>query len=148
MVGATPNGTTQAAIAAYLEAGTYKQAPWISETPAPRDKIGTVTPHGRVRVWMNDTLVASQRAGNGEFGGTPHTAGSMAVKEFYDDSDKRLGAAVMLKLPGADAWRYYCDSTVPERCGVSDKLPFYSDETALQCGGCHGGLIFNKAPAP
>jgi hypothetical protein len=146
LVGAAPSDGSQAAIAAYLQAETYRQSPWKSETAAPREATSTVSPHGRVRVWMNDTLVASFKAGNGELGGTPHLPGSMAVKEFYDASDVRLGAAAMLKLPGADAWKLYCNSSVQARCGIKDKLPFYADETDLSCNGCHGGLIFNKAP--
>jgi hypothetical protein len=146
LTGSTPADGSQAAIAAYLQAETYKQSPWKSETVMPREASSPVSPHGRVRVWMNDTLVSSLKAGNGEFGGLPHIAGSMAVKEFYDASDVRLGTAAMLKLPGADAWRLYCNSTVRARCGVQATLPFYADETDLSCNGCHGGLIFNKAP--
>jgi hypothetical protein len=146
-MGATPADSSEDAIAAYLQAGTYKQAPWISETAAPRAETSTTSPHDRVRVWMNDTLVASQAAGNGEFGGAAHTAGSMAVKEFYDEADMLLGEAVMLKVPGAAMnWVFYCDSTAPERCGIEDTLPFYSDSSNFACNGCHGGLIFNQAP--
>jgi hypothetical protein len=147
LMGATPADGSKAAIAAYLMAETYKQAPWKSETATPRAANSQVSPHGRVRVWMNDTLIASLKAGNGEFGGKPHVPGSMAVKEFYDDSDVRLGAAAMLKLTGNDAWKFYCNSTAPERCGVGGStLPYYADETDIGCNGCHGGLIFNKAP--
>lgn len=146
-MGATPADSTQASIVAYLQAETYKQAPWIAETATPRESNSVTSPHGRVRVWMNDTLVASQGAGNGAFGGTAHTAGSMAVKEFYDAADAYLGRAVMLKVPGAAMnWVFYCDSTDPERCGIDETLPFYGDSMAFGCNGCHGGLIFNEAP--
>jgi hypothetical protein len=146
-MGAAPADSTQASIVAYLQAETYKQTPWIAETAAPREPTSTVSPHGRVKVWMNDTLVTSQAAGNGMFGGTAHTAGSMAVKEFYDSTDVYLGRGVMLKVPGtASAWVFYCDSTVHEACGTEDPLPFYGDMNSFQCNGCHGGLIFNQAP--
>jgi hypothetical protein len=106
-----------------------------------------VSPHGRVRVWLNDTVVASQQAGNGEFGGTAHTAGSMAVKEFYDDADTRVGRAAMLKVPGsAFNWVFYCDSSEQARCGIEEPLPFYGDMDAQGCNGCHGGLVYTQAP--
>lgn len=147
LMGAAPSDSTEAAITAYLQAETYKQAPWIAETAAPREATSAVSPHGRVKVWMNDTLVTSQGAGNGAFGGTAHTAGSMAVKEFYDTADMYLGRGVMLKVEGsASAWVFYCESTAPEACGIEDPLPFYGDMNSFQCNGCHGGLIFNQAP--
>lgn len=147
LMGAAPSDSTEAAITAYLQAETYKQAPWIAETAAPREATSVTSPHGRVKVWMNDTLVASQGAGNGALGGAAHTAGSMAVKEFYDEADMYLGRGVMLKVPGAAMnWVFYCESTAPESCGIDDPLPFYGDMNSFQCNGCHGGLIFNQAP--
>jgi hypothetical protein len=111
----------------------------------PRDAASVVSPHGKVRVWMNDTLVASWRAGNGEFGGTAHTTGSMAVKEFYDDAGMQVGRAAMLKVMGAsNAWVFYCEGTDQARCN-GETIPYYGDSTSA-CNGCHGGLIYTHAP--
>jgi hypothetical protein len=150
-MGAGPADSTQTSIAAYLTAETYKQAPWISQTTAPRDDNSMgVSPHGKVRVWWNDTLVASQHAHNGTIGGTPHTTGSMAVKEMYDANDMRIGRAAMLKTPGGSTkWVYFCDSTDVARCTGDATLtvPHYGDDTsAVDCSGCHGGNIYNVAP--
>lgn len=143
--GAWPRDTSESGIAAYLASGAYREAPWVAETDAPRDANSGVSPHGRVRVWFNDVLVDSQRAGNGEVGGTPHPEGAMSVKELYDDGDAVLGHAVMLKRDGAaDDWLYTCDET-PSRCG-SSAAPVYGVGLDTDCGFCHGGVVFNAAP--
>lgn len=143
--GAWPRDTSESGIAAYIAAGAYREAPWVAETDAPREANSGVSPHGRVRVWFNDVLADSQRAGNGEVGGTPHPEGAMTVKELYDDADTVLGVAVMLKLEGAaDQWVYTCDETT-SRCGSAD-VPVYGVGLDTDCGFCHGGVVFNSAP--
>ena len=138
--GSYPTDSSADGIAAYLASGAYREAPWISETDTPRERTSDVSPHGRVQVWGNDVLVASQQAGNGELGGTPHDVGSMAVKEMVDDADALVGVAVMLKLDSD--WVYYCEGPA-DRCGVTGSTPVWGTGLDTECGFCHGGIIFN-----
>ncbi|MFT5683377.1 MAG: hypothetical protein ACI8RZ_004308 [Myxococcota bacterium] len=142
-----PIDSSQAGIEAFLEDEGYRESPWIAQTEAPRESTWEVSPHGRVHLWLNETVIASQAAGNGGFLGTPHTTGSMAVKELVDESDVPVGRAVMLKLEGvAASWVYYCDGT-EERCGFSDgEPPHYAVAYDSECYYCHGGEIFNARP--
>lgn len=139
-----PADSSAAGIAAFLDAGTWREAPWVAETDAPREPTSQVSPHDRVQVWLNDVLVESQEAGNGAFGGSAHPVGSMAIKEMFDEADAPDGVAVMLKLEGdAAEWVYYCDG--PDlRCGVSPPTdPSWGVGSASECSFCHGGLVFN-----
>ena len=111
-----------------------------------------VSPHDQVRVFFNDTLISSQRAGNGEFQGTPHDLGSMAVKELYD-GDTLVGHAVIYQAEGnaqPESTVYYCVG--PERRCLTEGLAFSLDEPAfgrgmeIGCGGCHGGMVFTTMP--
>jgi len=154
---------TADAIKALIMAGTFKAAPWKSDVAAPRVlKPGTGHGDASVRVWFNDTLQASAKAGNGlvfdnsvppkQVAGPPQVTGSMAVKEFYK-ADAVVGHAVMLKKPGAYAeWAYYCDAD-KTLCGgtPSDNMatPFFgAGATVSPCGFCHAGNIYTPVPAP
>lgn len=151
--GSGPVDASQASIASFLAGRPYQAAPWVSETPAPRDGTeGTGTPHGRVRVYFNDTLVSSIAAGNGAFGSNlPHTTGSMAVKELYDETDTRVGVAAALKTEGNfQRWVYYCFGP-GERCAwgrgpFTEAEPLYGVGGQVDCGICHGGLVFTAPP--
>lgn len=155
--GKAPAELTAAGISAFLQAGEHTKGSWISETPAPRDRSSSVSPHGNVRVWMNDLMVASLRAGKSTNIGTPPADQfSMAVKELYDDEKKTLlGRAVMLKADdGAlgNAWIYYCYGP-GGNCfnGSAERTidnAYFGRGFALNCGSCHGGLIFTKPPMP
>lgn len=139
-----PEDTSAAGIDAFLAAALYRGERWTPETDAPREESSPSSPHDRVRVWLNDVVLASQAAGNGQFEGTAHDPWSMAVKELADEADATEGLAVMLKLPGdEDLWIYYCDG--PEhRCGVAGPTdPYYAVGLDAECSFCHGGLIFN-----
>lgn len=140
-----PQTPSEAAISAFIADGAHRGDGWSADTEAPRERNSDVSPHGRVQVWLNDELVASAAAGNGAYGGTAHDAGSMAVKELYDEADVLLGAAVMLKLEGdAYEWAYWCDGP-EDRCGVTTAPtdPYYGVARDAECSFCHGGLIFN-----
>ena len=146
-----PADSSVQGVSAFLDSGVYTSSPWIAETAAPRDASSSVSPHGRVRVYMNDVLVASQQAGNGEFMGTPHDPGSMAVKVFYDDADASVGLAAALRLEGAAGnWAWYCVGD-GARCGTSagphtQASPFYQVGATAVCALCHGSTIFTQAP--
>jgi hypothetical protein len=105
-----------------------------------------------VRVYVNDILLASQAAGNGGIAtesGEPHTTGSMAVKEMYDETDTRVGVAALFKGAdgGTETWSYYCYAP-EERCAPAVGSPTADDpifETNyIECGACHGGNIFTE----
>jgi hypothetical protein len=147
-------------IVAFLAAGDYKKAPWLAQTPAPREKEGSTSPHDKVRVWMNPPLVDSLRGGRDGLKDTatsqthpPHDRWSMAVKELYDPTGATLqGLAAMYKTEAGDSsnsWVYYCHG--PDgRCRTNGpspiEAPVYGRGTAVACGFCHGGLVFTKAP--
>jgi hypothetical protein len=157
--GAVPASASRMDIEAFIMAGGYKQAPWISETPAPRARGAETSPHDRVRVFMNPELVTSLRAGRDGFkdpmtqlNHPPHDSGSMAVKELYDEADMLVGVAAMLKTePGIimNSWTYYCYG--PEgRCltnmTATREAPAYGKGFGVACGFCHGGLVYTKVP--
>ena len=100
-----------------------------------------------MQVWLNETLLDSQRTGNGGFMGSAHTTGSMAIKELYDSSDDLIGEAVMLKIDGvAASWVYYCRGPA-DRCGFTEgDSPHYGVAYDSECYYCHGGEIFNEPP--
>jgi hypothetical protein len=108
--------STQSGLQTFVASGAYKETPWIADVAAPRDGTST-SPHGRVRVWFNDTLKASQVAGNG-MAMVAHTTGNISVKEHYDAADMLTGHSVMVNEEGAaTAWTYYCeDVTTPANC--------------------------------
>lgn len=142
-IGNFPSAVSASTLAAYVAAETYRGSGWTPSTDAPRDRTSTSSPHGWVRVWLNDEVLASAKAGNGEFHGSAHHTGSMAVKEMYD-GDEVIGVAVMLKLAGdAAEWAYWCDG--PEsRCGIAPPTdPFYGLAADAECAFCHGGLVFD-----
>lgn len=142
-----PTDSSQAGIETFLAEGRYRAPPWTAQTETPRESTWEVSPHGRVHLWLNEVVIASQADGNGGFLGTPHTTGSMAVKELIDEDDASVGRAVMLKLEGvAASWVYYCEGT-PERCGFTEgESPHYAESYDSECYYCHGGEIFNARP--
>jgi hypothetical protein len=114
--------TGQAELSPWLMAQSYSG--WTAESAA-HAATGT-SPHGMVRTYFNDTLVASFDAGNAE-----HTVGSASVKELFDDAGTRTGWAVMVKAAaGADAqsWYWYLENggmVMADANGVD------------ACEGCH-----------
>lgn len=137
-----PQDSSAAGIVAFVEGGSWLEAPWVAETTAPRDAITTFSPHGRVQVHMNEVLIASLEEGNGGYEGAPHRTGSMAIKRLVDDDDREVGMAAMLKLEGDDQqWVYWCDGPA-DRC----EGPYYGVAYDSSCVFCHGGQVFNDAP--
>ncbi len=116
--------TSEAGIVAFVKEGRYKS--WRAE-PAVHE---TRAPHGdKVRVYFNDTVAASLRAGN-----ATHPAGSIVVKELYDDDGKTVtGHALEVKVAdGAskDTWIFY------EGFGPSYERNYYG-RGHDSCHGCH-----------
>lgn len=148
-----PDDNSADAIGRFLDAMGYEATGWTAETPGPRMQSSAVSPHQRVRVFLNDTLRASQQAGNGDVGGTPHSENSMAVKLLFDAGDTVVGKAAMWKTEAGSApasWTYYCYG--PEARCSTDRVAFPRDAPAYGqgqdaiCFGCHNGVVFTKLP--
>lgn len=131
--GDAPGGvpTEDAALLAYLRAGTYKQMP--HQEQGTHASAGPHKTFGRpVTVFMNETLAASLAAGNEQ-----HPAGSEAVKEMYAPGAGSLeGWAVMVKTQddsaGGAGWYWYeVTSTEP------GSEPVASGNGIPLCFGCH-----------
>ena len=144
-------------IAAFVQAGRYKMAPWISDVAAPR-MGGAGTQHGNnIRVWLNPTVVTALKAGrNGQMSNPPPDQYSMAVKEMYDDAKTNVvGVAVSLRsgsTTGSDSWTYFCYAPDPfclaNRMGTM-AAPIYGKGNmapAQQCAICHGNTIYTTPP--
>ena len=136
----------------FLGDRSHHQSGWVSETQGPREAASVVSPHGPVRVFLNETLVASQKAENGDLNGAPHTEGSMAVKELYD-GESVVGYAIYYKSTSGSApesFVYYCEGPAG-RClqdepETSRESPIYGAGHDVHCHYCHGGLVFTAAP--
>lgn len=109
-----------------------------------RAEAGTrpsVASHGaRVRVFFNETLVASLEAGN-----AVHPVGSATVKELYEaDGETLRGHAVDVKVAegeGPDTWLFYEGFT-------GDDEPFYGKGHPT-CHGCHAsGIDYVRTELP
>lgn len=116
--------TSEAGITAFVREGRYKD--WLAE-PGIHE---TRAPHGsKVRVFFNDTVVQSLRAGN-----TTHPVGSILVKELYEGDGKTLrGHALDVKIsegPGKDTWLFY------EGFGPEYASNYYGRGHPA-CHGCH-----------
>ena len=114
---------TGAPLRDWLAARSY--AEWTAES-APHDSLG---PHfGRVRTYLNDSLLASLAAGNAE-----HPQGAAVVKELFGRSGTDVrGWAVMIKLAPSSAgganW-YWLE--------VYDSSQFADGPGVELCAGCH-----------
>ncbi len=147
---AVPAQGIEAMLAELLASETYKLAPWVAETEAPRGEQSIVSPHGDVRVYANDVLLASLASGNGvEFEAgelvvsteaPAHDPGSIAVKELYEGGEL-IGKAALFKLEDEFDAAYYCTGPA-DRCGTSDTPPVFGEGFAIGCGACHAGMVY------
>jgi hypothetical protein len=115
--------TSESGIVAFVKERRYKD--WLAE-PAVHPSSG---PHGPVRVFFNDTAVASLRADN-----ATHSVGSLLVKELYaSDGRELIGHALEVKVEAGahkDTWLYF-EGTLP---GYKNNFYGRGNET---CHGCH-----------
>ncbi|MFP2908377.1 hypothetical protein ACLESD_25655 [Pyxidicoccus sp. 3LFB2] len=129
--------TSEAGITAFVRDGRYQT--WLAE-PAPRDSVRSHGP--KVRVFFNDVLAASLRAGN-----ATHPKGSITVKELYESDGKTLrGYALDVKVAegsGKDTWIFY------EGFGPDFDDNYYGRAHST-CHGCHadGGRDYVLTPLP
>jgi hypothetical protein len=144
-----PLDVTEPGIAAFVDQSSYSTSTWTAETAGPRDATSPVSPHGRVRVWMNSVLQASHAAGEGTVGGTPLDQNSMAVKELYDATDVLVGHAVILRvgtgIQEVDTL-YYCKGPAGRCWGTPTDTGSAFGAGFADCAGCHGGLVFTGIP--
>lgn len=126
--------TNAAELVPWLEAGEYLD--WAGES-GPHPSAG---PHGDVRTFFNDVLVASFEAGAAE-----HPQDAAAVKELFDAGGGPNGWAVMVKVQpdsaGGDGWYWY------EIVGTD----VFADGLGVAlCTGCHsgGGSDYVLSPFP
>jgi hypothetical protein len=128
--------TSEAGITAFVREGRYKD--WVAE-PTVHE---TRAPHGsKVRVFFNDTVVQSLRAGN-----ATHPVGSVLVKELFEDDGKTLrGYALDVKITegaGKDTWIFY-EGFAP------DYDNNYYGRGHSTCHGCHeSGTDYVTSPLP
>ncbi len=126
--GAIPTGKNE--LFEYLQSGAYKQFAAQESKNHP-----TTGPHTNlgwpVRIFVNDTLDASMKAGNDS-----HPMGSGVVKEMYNADGNLQGWAVMLKTQadsdGGKGWFWYevtstTDGSSP--VAIGNGIPL--------CFGCH-----------
>jgi hypothetical protein len=115
--------TSEAGLVAFIRSGGYTG--WTAEPTAPLRR-GV---HGPARVFFNDTVVQSLRAGN-----SSHPRGSILVKEFYaDDGTTLKGHALNVKVEagtGKDTWLFF-EGDAPGYANA-----FYGRGHAT-CHGCH-----------
>jgi len=108
----------------FLDGGNYSD--FAAESAVHGSTNGS--PHGNVRVFLNDTLDGSLANGN-----ETHPIGSAAVKELYDaDEVTLIGWAVSVKIAdeseGGNGWYWYeylNDEVVADEVGAGT------------CIGCH-----------
>lgn len=146
-----PTDITAEAFTAFLDAETYKGAEWTPESPAAREAATGVSPHGVVRVYVNDVAVQAFADGHGGLADqVPYVQYSMSVKEIYDETDMTtvLGKAIMYKTAdaGNDTWVYYCYGPAARCSSSSGEIPKESAMFVMgssnDCASCHGGNLF------
>ena len=129
--------TSEAGITAFVRDGRYTT--WLAE-PAPRNSVRSHGP--KVRVFFNDVLAESMRAGN-----ATHPLGSITVKELYDSEGKTLrGHALDVKVAegaGKDTWIFF------EGLGPDYGDNYYGRGHST-CHGCHedSGRDYVATPLP
>jgi hypothetical protein len=109
---------------AFLDAGDYSG---FAAESAVHASTGT-SPHGMVRVFINETLDQSLTAGN-----TSHPIGSAAIKELYgDDGTTRIGWAVSVKTAddSGDGMGWYWFRS-------ADGMVTHESNGNADCTACH-----------
>lgn len=153
---AAPASSSKADIAAFIDSGAYKQAPWVSDVSSPRAATFSASQHGDgVRVFENPTLVTAMKTGHdGKDTNPAPDVGSMAVKEMYDSGGQLVGVAAALRSSETSSWggwTYYCYAP-NSRCASGDyakTAPLYGNGAVAPgqgCAICHNATIFTSPP--
>lgn len=134
-----PADSSQAAIAAFIQAGTYKS--WLHD-PAPRVG-GPSNVHGdALQVYFNDLAVAAGVNGEPDPGG-------MVVKEMYDEGTGDL-VSIAAALTTTGKRVYFCTNPAGGLCTngseTSGPDPVYDATENTSCSTCHSELVYSKLP--
>jgi hypothetical protein len=132
----TPPTGTQAAVEAWLAAGSYKGAGWKCEAAVHPARATGMSPHGMNRICSNTKL--STATGTGEY-----PIGSAGVKELYDDAGTKIvGYATYLKTKAGagESWYWYERAEAFGATAVANG-PGNAGTPLTVCVGCH-----SKAP--
>lgn len=134
-----PADSSQAAIAAFIQAGTYKS--WLHDA-APRVG-GPSNVHGdALQVYFNALAVAAGVNGEPDPGG-------MVVKEMYDESSGEL-VSIAAALTTTGTRVYFCTNPAGGLCTngseTSGPDPVYDATENTSCSTCHSELIYSKLP--
>ena len=118
-----------AAMAEWLQSFVYRRWP-------PQTEIRATGEHGGERLYFNDALAASMRAGASE-----HPIGSAAVRELYAADLRTLkGFAVMHKTgpsgPVGEGWYWY-----EVFSATAQAEPTVAGPAARGCVGCHAHAV-------
>ncbi|MEM9492611.1 MAG: cytochrome P460 family protein, partial [Myxococcota bacterium] len=124
--------TNAAELLPFLEADEYRDFPAESAVHAQTNG----SPHGMVRVFINQALDDSLSAGN-----EAHPVGAASVKELYDgDGATLIGWAVMVKTAedsaGGQGWYWY---EILNGQVIADDL---GDTTCIGCHNAGGSDLF------
>lgn len=141
-----PSSDTVAGIEALLDSGAYQAAPWVFDA-APRTGQ-QFQPHiPKVRVYWNPAAKTALEEGRAQSPGT----GVAVVKEFYDDTDTKVGVSatwVSAAEPRSTDWFFYCSGPASV-CGTSETVsetePFFETGNN-ECQSCHGGTLLAELP--
>jgi hypothetical protein len=137
-----PPDTTVEAITAFIDAGDYKSATWLSGTTEPMTSPPVMSsPHGLVQIWYNHALRVSQAAGHSNSSTDPT---SMVVKELYTGTSV-VGHAAMIRTTDPK-WIYYCTSTEANRCYTGAPANTAVYQTSVSNCACHTSGTIISAP--
>ena len=137
---ARPSAAEPAAILEFIDARGYAGEGWRPETDVPRPEDTNVSPHDRVQVFQNETLITGRQ-------GDWIPPDSMAVKVMYDGDDV-VGHALLWQLPDTAGITWFCYGPT-HRCGYAEQAhprdaPVFGTGSQVVCGQCHGGLVFTR----
>lgn len=132
--------TSNEGLTQFVADGGYLGQGWRAEPTVHPDRGG---PHGMVRIYFNEVLFQSLKAGN-----TLHPRGSMVLKETYSADGQTLrGHMIDLKdvdASGNDQWVWWYRPS-----STSGTAPTYFRGTNNYCASCHAaGVDFVRAAAP
>lgn len=133
--------TSNAGLTAFVASEAYRGAGWVAEPGVHQDRGSG--PHGMVRIYFNDVLAQSIKAGN-----SLHPRGSMVLKETYQSDGQTLKGHVLdvkdVDASGKDEWVWWYRPN-----SASGQAPTYFRGTGNFCASCHSqGVDFVIASPP
>lgn len=132
--------SSNAGLTDFVATAAYTGAGWVAEPAVHPDRGG---PHGMVRIYFNDVLHQSLKAGN-----AVHPRGSMVLKETYSSDGQTLRGHMLdvkdVDENGVDQWVWWYRPNA-----TSGTAPTYFRGTDNFCASCHAsGKDYVRAAAP